>query len=75
MRFEKKKTNLDSIEAYACICMAAVCRCTCTCGCGCASSESLQQSATESGFEVGKNESSIIPYFNSNSALAIQVSM
>ena len=32
----KKRTHIDSIEAYAgCICAAATCTCGCSCGCWC----------------------------------------
>lgn len=73
MRFEKKKTNLDSIEAYACICMAAVCSCICTCGCGC-TTESLYQTAFDNGFTKGWNSPAETNYFSTNPALAIQTS-
>ncbi len=48
----KKKSSVDSVEAYACICMLASCSCSCSCVCACTT---YQPSADDlnSGYDTG----------------------
>ncbi|GAA4653035.1 hypothetical protein GCM10023142_01730 [Anaerocolumna aminovalerica] len=71
MKKLKKRSNLNSVEAYACMCWYAACTCSCTAVCNCSTD---YPKSTISSYEADKivakiGESSYQAQYNSENMM------